>query len=208
MSLTVTSLLLTSLLTVKIPLLVQTYDATGVSPRTLDEARSTASVVLAAAGIEPIWRPCHAAGCIQRPKPPHEVMIRIVNSTPLSERGSLGFAAVDLAHHGGILATVYLDRVDALAAEAGANRGELLGRVVAHEIGHLILGTTHHSSIGLMRATWTTDELRRRWPFDWKFSAEEAKEIQRQLGEPVLLTTLLHEDTTKHEGHESVFEKE
>jgi len=187
MSLTATSLLLTSLLAVKIPLLVQTYDATGVSPRTLDEARSSASVVLAAAGIEPIWRPCHVAGCIQRPKPPHMVMIRIVKSTPLSERGSLGFAAVDLANHSGMLATVYLDRVDALAAEAGADRGELLGRVVAHEIGHLILGTTHHSSIGLMRATWTADELRRRWAFDWMFSSQEAREMRRKAHEEQLV---------------------
>lgn len=183
MSLTATSLLLISLLAVKAPLLVQTYDATGVSPRTLDEARSSASVVLAAAGIDPIWRPCRAAGCIQRPKPPHEVMIRIVKSTPLSEPGSLGFAAIDLANHDGVLATVYLDRIDALAAQAGADRGELLGRVIAHEIGHLILGTTRHSSIGLMRATWTAAELRRRWAFDWKFSSQEAKEIRRRLEE-------------------------
>jgi hypothetical protein len=199
MSLTATSLLLTSLLAVKVPLLVQTYDATAVSPRTLDEARSSASVVLAAAGIEPIWRPCHA-GCIQRPKPPHEVMIRIVKSTPLSEPGSLGFAAVDLANHDGVLATVYLDRVDALAAQAGADRGELLGRVVAHEIGHLLLGTTRHSSIGLMRATWTAAELRRRWAFEWKFSVQEAKEMRRRLdGAPDLFG---HEDTKITKAHE------
>ena len=54
-----------------------------------------------------------------------------------------------------------VDRIDALARQAGVDPGMLLGRAVAHEIGHLILGTTKHAKSGLMRATWKTDELRR-----------------------------------------------
>jgi hypothetical protein len=37
--------------------------------------------------------------------------------------------------------------------------GRMIGRVVAHEIGHWLLRTRDHSTSGLMRAHHTTDEL-------------------------------------------------
>jgi len=195
MSLIFASLMVTTL-TANIPLVVRTYDAVGVSPRTLEQAQASAAIVLAAAGIRPIWRPCRAAGCISRPKA-HEVDIRIVNATELSARGSLGFAAVDTVQHAGTLATVFVDRVDALAVQTGVERGSLLGRAMAHEIGHLILGTTNHAPFGLMRATWTAPELRRGLPLDWMFSARDSAEMRRRLSEVPLDFGL--EDTKAHE---------
>jgi hypothetical protein len=100
------SLMVAAMLIAKLPLVVRTYDSVGVSPRVFDEAQQRAGVTLAAAGINPIWRPCHVRGCISRPKP-HEIEIRLVRATPLSEPGSLGFAAVDLAEHAGTPATIY-----------------------------------------------------------------------------------------------------
>ena len=174
------SLILTAVLVANLPLIVRTYDSAGVSARVFEHARQSAGVTLAAVGIEPIWRPCHATGCISKPKP-HEIELRIVTATALSERGSLGFAVVDVAQHAGILATIYLDRVDALAAQAGVDRGELLGRAIAHEVGHLILGTVDHPRFGIMRATWRAEELRRDLPLDWIFSSDEGAEMRRRL---------------------------
>jgi len=174
------SLILTAVLVARLPLVVRTYDSAGVSARVLEHAQQSAGVTLASVGIEPIWRPCHATGCISKPKP-HEIEIRIVKATAWSERGALGFAAVDVAQRAGTLATVYVDRVDALAAQAGVDRGELLGRAIAHEIGHLILGTAAHARFGLMRATWKADELRRDMPLDWIFSEDQGAEMRRRL---------------------------
>jgi hypothetical protein len=184
------SLILTAVLAARLPLVVRTYDSAGVPGRVLEHARQAAGITLASAGLEPIWRPCHAQGCVSRPKP-HEVEIRIVRATALSERGSLGFAAVDVAQRAGTLATIYLDRVDALAAQAGVDRGELLGRAIAHEIGHLILGTVDHPRHGLMRATWNAGELRRDMPLDWIFSEAQGTEMRLRLaaraaGQPVV----------------------
>ena len=174
------SLILTAVLLAKLPLVVRTYDSAGVSTRVLDHAQRAAGVTLAAVGIEPIWRPCHVNGCISRPKP-HEISIRFVKATTLSEPGSLGFAAVDVAQRAGTLATIYVDRVDRLADVAGGNRGDLLGLAMAHEIGHLLLGTSDHASFGLMRATWRGDEIRRKLPLDWMFSDTQAAEIRLRL---------------------------
>ena len=174
------SLLLTAVLIVKLPLVVRLYDSAGVPSREFEGARRSAGITLAAIGIEPVWRPCHATGCISKPKP-HEIEIRIVKATPSSERGSLGFSAVDIVERRGTLATVYLDRVDALAAQAGVDRGELLGHAIAHEVGHLILGSVDHSPFGLMRATWRVDELRRNLSLDWRFSGAQGEELRRRL---------------------------
>ena len=174
------SLILTAVLVAKLSLVVRTYDSVGLSSRALEHAQESAGVTLAAIGITPIWRPCHAAGCVSKPKP-HEVSIRLVRSTPLSERDSLGFAAVDVYERAGTLATIYVDRIEVLARQSGVDPGVLIGRAVAHEIGHLILGTTAHASHGLMRATWKTDELRHDMPLDWIFSEQQGAEMRLRL---------------------------
>jgi hypothetical protein len=174
------SLLLAALLVVKLPLVVHLYDATGLSASELEVARVDAGHALTSIGIEPIWRPCHAGGCIPRPKP-HDVVIRIVKSGPWSVEGSLGFSTIDTREQRGTLATILADRVQTMAAEAGVERGALLGRVMAHEIGHLLLGTTSHGRRGLMRARWSTTELQRNEPFDWMFSGKESDSMRRHL---------------------------
>jgi hypothetical protein len=179
MTLTLTALVLNAMLVAKLPLVVRTYDAVDLPSRALDHARTSAGVTLAAIGIEPIWRPCHASGC--PPPKPHEIDIRIVNATALTPPGALGSAAVDVVQRAGTLGTVYADRVAALAAATGADAGELLGRAVAHEIGHLVLGTVDHAPFGLMRATWTAAELRRSVPIDWRFSAGQGAEMRLRL---------------------------
>jgi hypothetical protein len=190
------SFLLIAMLALKLPLVVRTYDSVGVSPRVFDHARQSADVALAAVGIEPIWRPCHVRGCVSRPKP-HEIEIRFVHATALSEPGSLGFAAVDLGERAGTLATIYVDRVDVLAVHAGADPGELLGRAIAHEIGHLVLGSVAHAPFGLMRATWKVDEVRRGLPVEWRFSVSEGAEMRQRLAAriddtPVVESVILH----------------
>jgi hypothetical protein len=88
---------------------------------------------------------------------------------------------IDISHRAGSVATIYLDRVDALAMESAADPGELLGRAIAHEIGHLLIGSPNHARVGLMRAVWGSGELRRRLPSDWVFSSGEAAELRHQL---------------------------
>jgi hypothetical protein len=174
------SLLLAALLVAKLPLVVHVYDTTGVSANKLELARADVGQTLSAIGIEPIWCPCHATTCIDRPKP-HEVSVRIVKSGPAAAHGSLGYSSIDTEQQGGTLATIYADRVDALAAEAGIDGGVLLGRAIAHEIGHLLLGAPGHGRQGLMRALWLTEELRRGRPTDWMFSDDEGGLMRRHL---------------------------
>ena len=115
------SLLLAALLVARLPLVVHVYDTTGLSASELEIASADAGRMLTAIGIEPIWRPCHASGCIGRPKP-RDLAVRIVKSGPWSQRDSLGFSTIDARQQAGTLATIYADRVEALAAEAGVEK--------------------------------------------------------------------------------------
>jgi hypothetical protein len=77
-----------------------------------------------------------------------------------------------------VLATIYIDRVEWLAHEAGGDSRALLGRAIAHELGHLLLASTSHGPIGLMRALWSQDEVRRGLVRDWTFAPTDLQAIR------------------------------
>jgi hypothetical protein len=169
---------------------VRVYDA-GVMPAAEQTvALRAAAGVLAAAGIDVTWLSCgndaaaaHAASCDTPPG--HGVLsVRFVRlpGTP-SARGELrlGYSLVDTGIGEGSLATMYVDRVQWLAAQARADAAVLLGFAVAHEIGHLLLGTNAHAGAGLMRAVWSRAQLQHAGIGDWRFSADEAVKMRSSL---------------------------
>jgi hypothetical protein len=66
---------------------------------------------------------------------------------------------------------VHFSCVAWLAKTAGTDVAVLLGRVIAHELGHLLRRTSAHARHGLMRPNWTPDEVRRNRAADWAFTA-------------------------------------
>ena len=79
----------------------------------------------------------------------------------------------------GALATIYIDRVTWLADSAGVDARLVLGRAIAHELGHLLLGTNAHSDAGLMRAVWSCDALQRNTTVDWLFAPADASAMRQ-----------------------------
>jgi hypothetical protein len=59
----------------------------------------------------------------------------------------------------GYFAYVFYDRIQELAQRRGLGHA-LLADVMAHEIGHLLLGSTSHSPSGIMCGHWNYEELR------------------------------------------------
>ena len=112
---------------------------------------------------------------------PADLVLRIVAAPKMVAPETLGSSMVDLQGAAGTLATVYSDRVAALSMRAGADGGKLLGRAVAHEIGHLLMGTSRHSSFGLMRARWLDREVSRDVSADWAWSRADVDAIHWRL---------------------------
>jgi hypothetical protein len=156
-------------------IVLRTYDNFGVAAAEILNARAAADAILKDAGLQVVWRDC-SAGCPDV-LGPGELVVRIVAAPEASVAGSLGCAVVDLHQGTGALATVYADRLNVLASRTGVDAGALLGRAIAHEVGHLLLGTARHSPTGLMRAHWSDRELQRDARSDWTFSQEDLVRI-------------------------------
>jgi hypothetical protein len=157
---------------------VRLYDMQGVPNDTLLTARDTAVRILRDANIDLRWRDCQPCN---RPAGPVELMVRVASANANADAASLGFSYVDVDRKVGTLATVFADRVHSLAASSHADEGELLGRAMAHEIGHLLLGTHDHTRAGLMRGTWTSTELARNRPLDWRLSNDDSAHLRQAL---------------------------
>jgi len=108
-----------------------------------------------------------------------ELIVRIVTAPRIISRDpeALGYSDVDVQARRGTLATVFADRVHTLATERYFDEGTLLGRAIAHEIGHLLLGVVAHPKTGLMRGYWVTD-IRLG---DWTFSSAEGTGMREGL---------------------------
>jgi hypothetical protein len=156
---------------------VRLYDAHGVPVDTRAGALVTVNRILGDAGIHVTWAECPCDGRVAS----SELMIRIAVAPSSGDPASLGFSYVDVEQRMGTLATVFADRVHALATFADVNEGELLGRAMAHEIGHLLLGTPDHANVGLLRGRWTSRELAQNRPVDWQLSRGEGARLRQGL---------------------------
>ena len=164
---------------------VRVYDSSSGHGRTRATAIRTAASIVAEAGLAIDWTDCtraSQAGACNGLRGPNDLIVRIM---PVAVSGSpglkirdqskapLGFSVVDPVVGAGAIAMVFLDRVLVLSQRTGADPGRLLGRAIAHEIGHLLLGTTAHSRNGLMREIWTDQEIVRNTPEDWIFAERD-----------------------------------
>jgi hypothetical protein len=77
--------------------------------------------------------------------------------------------------------TIDMFPIRAVAERASSPAATLLGRAIAHEIGHLLLGSGGHPRMGLMRALWSQEELRGLRPAHWGFSPREAARMRQKL---------------------------
>ena len=76
---------------------------------------------------------------------------------------------------------VFYDRVTDVAAMHRADTALLMGIVIAHEMGHLLLHHADHSAEGLMRGVWDADAIRRGAIGLLWFSTPEVQEIRKTL---------------------------
>lgn len=69
---------------------------------------------------------------------------------------------------------VFYDRMAPLLRQHRAHDASILGYVVAHEIGHLLRGISHHSETGAMRTRWTEDDFSKMATGQLLFTSEDA----------------------------------
>ena len=171
-------------------LTVRLYNAFGASSQDILAAQRTAGRILQAAGVRANWRECWRdpgmarAGMRVCAETLHstEVIVRIVTGGSEARNGrmGLGYSLVVAPSGAATLATVFGDRVSEVARRVRVAPTTLLGRAIAHEVGHLLLGTDHHTSDGLMRAHWSDAALRDAAD-RWQFSTRQSDHIRAEV---------------------------
>ena len=166
-------------------ILVRIYDNAGVVSSDLNDALKHSREILRRAEVTVDWVQCPARRTGSVPAicdtPPgnSEMVVRLVQGAEKDrDKRPLGQPLLDRSRGTGVFATVFMNRVDRFAEVAQYSRSIVLGRAIAHEIGHLILGTDDHSATGLMREIWTVEQLVRNRPQDWQFSPAQTFELR------------------------------
>ena len=140
-------------------------------------AQELVSRVFLAAGLKVEWS---VAGNMQHAVSDCRLRV-ILTAQPQDPRGRrmnvMGTAIIGPAGSGR-LAYVFLREVEDYAGLTNTDPAAALGYVMAHEMGHLLLGHGH-SVAGLMRAKWEPMEIARIREDLLTFSADEATTVRK-----------------------------
>jgi len=147
---------------------ISVHDYADVPTPLLAAAEDQAREIFRRAGLETVWlncspklekvepRSCYFSDTIHLTL---KISRHAMNAKVRDRIDVLGTAYPD-EKGTGYFAYVFYDRVQELAQRRSLGHG-LLADVMAHEIGHLLLGSTSHSTSGIMCAHWNYEELRK-----------------------------------------------
>lgn len=159
---------------------VRVYSFAGVSAWTLAAAEEGTMSLLRPAGIVLAWMNCGAGpaatACMEANRADSLIVRILPKALPQVSASALGIA--DTSDRAAA-AFVFYDRVLALRTHTRLAPA-ILGRVMAHEISHLLLPEEQHSSLGLMKGRWAADDLEIANCASLRLSAESVVFMQRE----------------------------
>jgi len=140
-------------------LTVQMYTVAPVPPEILDLAAPEAARILRALPVRLNWLNCSAPShpeVCETPSLPTDLRVRLVpKALAPASRNALGMA---MWSDSGSSAALFYDRALSIR-RPGLFLAQILGRAMAHEVVHLLLGTTSHDDHGLMKREWNAEDL-------------------------------------------------
>ena len=172
----------------------------GIDHKTLMEAEEAATRIFRKAGIDIRWVDADPASehrsnnpIEQRAFNLSQIQLQIL-SPAMAERLDMPNNAMGLApgkERDRQLVFVFYEKVESLARNqrrAGAdgrirwcgNTGQILGHVIAHEIGHVLLNLETHSETGIMRGNWNIKNLQDACSGYLNFTAPQAEIIRAE----------------------------
>jgi hypothetical protein len=164
---------------------VQVFNNAGAPRRVVARAERTAARIFSKAGIAVRWLDCPP---YSRELGPDQVcrdsadraffVVSINEQCPPEEHDiALGYAV--LAGRGNHAAAVY-PRISAFEATESEPDADVLGAVLAHELGHLIFRSVRHGK-GIMKPIWTRDDLIALGKGRLTFTGDEGRALQSML---------------------------
>ena len=111
---------------------------------------------------------------------PTRLAVRIAPRSASSAGEVFGVAFLS-AEGTGCYSDIFYDRATKLHADWNVGLSELLGSVMAHELGHLLLGSNSHSRAGIMRARWQGEEVNLLSRGNLRFTREQGEHMRGKL---------------------------
>ena len=164
---------------------VRTTNYTEATAATVSKAEHEAGRILGEADLNVIWIDCQLRQTAANPTDPcqqelqpADIVLRVLPDHARNgvQDGAFGFAVLP------VLASVYYEHAVRLARSDGAEFEVpiILGFVIAHEIGHLLLGSNSHSETGIMQGQWERKQVRKLMKGDLHFTAQQSKLIRAE----------------------------
>jgi hypothetical protein len=175
-------------------LTLRVYNLAHVEPHALRGARQVTAQILERAGIRSVWtagdvnageshlvdaRTTADRACDDALRS-SELRIRLVPAAPPGLPPMELAFALPCARYG-VQVTVFIDRIEQVAARISPCYATVLGHAIAHEVGHVLLRSEQHASTGLMRAVWDRKDWDRVATAGLWFTVDEAAFIRREL---------------------------
>ena len=161
-------------------IVVHVFNQAGLDPQTLGDAERDAAKIFGDAGIQSTVESSSGDFSVRRPRS-GEFLVRIVDRKPITAtHGMLGFVAIDRTSNVRF-AAVYEPAIDTVAKNFACERYHVVGAVIAHEIGHLILGPAHGRH-GLMHPNWGPLQFLQIKFRALEFTPEEAGRLRTDVG--------------------------
>ena len=160
---------------------------TAEAPRDiLRGAEREATRIISQAGVSVNWFDCTAGhsdvgspNVCQEGWGPVNIGLRVL-AKPTASRNLQG-ERFGFAISPGLASAYYDYRARFISDEFGMGLPLILGCVIAHEIGHLLLGPDSHSTEGVMQAGWGQRQLRQALMRDLLFSPQQSRLIQAEV---------------------------
>jgi hypothetical protein len=173
---------------------VRVDNYTPASPAVLAGAEREASRVFGAAGLRTVWLDCPeglssalSQDPCQVPLEASDIVLRVVSESTKNKFQDtvFGFAVQP------VLATLYYEYPLRLAQGDGAEfeLPLILGCVIAHEIGHLLLGPDSHSNSGIMQPRWDRKQIQQARMGTLLFTPQQGKHIREETQSRMMLET-------------------
>ncbi|MEQ1472974.1 MAG: hypothetical protein ABLQ96_04085 [Candidatus Acidiferrum sp.] len=143
-------------------LTVSVYNDAGVPFATLQDAEVISSRIFEEAGIHIEWINClpgnSSTGAVCKlAVTVGQLQVRVCRHSLNLSSSVLGISY--LSDVGGSQADVFYESIKELPQNMTGQPAIILGHVMSHEIGHLLLGTNSHSPLGIMRAQWAKQQI-------------------------------------------------
>lgn len=172
------------------PVTISVLNRADVPVESLTAGEGEAQRIFRKAGLEITWRNCSSQPAVRSETTAcgpigigHLVAEILPQATEERLRFHLEILGTAVLHDqgNGFYCYLFYDRVERLARTRPVSNDRLLGHVLAHEIGHLLLGSNSHPLTGIMSGQWSGDGMRRVSEGTMFFSQREAMIMRERL---------------------------